>query len=146
MLIQNAPIAPLRSIIKIQAAIRGALVRLRLQKIRRMLTLREEAGGTFDLTITESAFFFNPRVKEVYKRDGPYQLEKKTDMPIDLVEKEPYRMTSGVIYQGQWTADLKYRTGYGRQSWLDGSIYEGQWRNGQSHGLGRLIHADGDVY
>lgn len=25
-------------------------------------------------------------------------------------------------------------------------MYEGYWRDNQAHGMGRLIHADGDVY
>ncbi len=29
---------------------------------------------------------------------------------------------------------------------LDGSIYEGYWKDNMAHGNGRLIHSDGDVY
>jgi len=29
---------------------------------------------------------------------------------------------------------------------MDGSVYEGYWKNNVAHGFGRLIHADGDVY
>jgi hypothetical protein len=29
---------------------------------------------------------------------------------------------------------------------MDGSIYEGYWKENKAHGYGRLIHADGDVY
>ena len=94
-----------------------------------MLQQREEAGGTFDSTIGESAFFFNARVKEVYDREGPYEVPEMASSRA-LVSKEPYRMQSGVIYEGQWTADLKMRIGRGRQVWLDGSLYEGQWTNG----------------
>jgi len=32
------------------------------------------------------------------------------------------------------------------QVWVDGSIYEGSWKNGSCEGHGRLIHSDGDAY
>ena len=38
------------------------------------------------------------------------------------------------------------RWGRGVQIYNDGSRYEGQWRNDQASGYGRLIHATGDVY
>ena len=55
-------------------------------------------------------------------------------------------MATGVIYKGQWEANLKHRTGKGKQVWIDGSLYEGHWKNGKAHGIGRMIHADGDVF
>ena len=38
------------------------------------------------------------------------------------------------------------KSGYGEISWSDGSLFEGQWTNDLYNGIGRLIHADGDVY
>ena len=29
---------------------------------------------------------------------------------------------------------------------MDGSLYEGEWRNNNANGKGRLIHNDGDYY
>ena len=124
---------------------RGKLVRQRMKKIKQLLRHREEMSGVFDSTINDSAFFFNSRVKEVYDREGAFDTPAVTT-DQNLVDKEPYRMKNGVIYWGQWTEDLKTRMGKGRLVWLDGSLYEGQWTNGQSHGIGRLIHADGDIY
>ena len=42
--------------------------------------------------------------------------------------------------------DQDIREGRGIQIWLDGSRYEGYWKNNKANGKGRLIHADGDVY
>ena len=42
--------------------------------------------------------------------------------------------------------DSDIRDGRGIQIWLDGSRYEGYWKNNKANGHGRLIHADGDVY
>ena len=41
--------------------------------------------------------------------------------------------------------DKDIRDGRGVQIWLDGSRYEGYWKNNKANGRGRLIHADGDV-
>ena len=120
----------LKAIIRIQAAIRGKLVRMKFARFKRIIAGKpEELGGIFDEEITENAFLFNPRVIEIYEREGRFDKPSKAilDDSMELIDKEPYRMTNGVIYQGQWTIDLKARTGFGRQVWLDGSLYEGQW-------------------
>lgn len=92
---------------------RGRLVRLRLEKIKNLLKQNDQTGE-FDDTIPESAFFFNQRVKEVYDREGPFQVEVKPAFGIKLVLKPPFRMRSKVIYQGQWTEDLISKHGKGR--------------------------------
>ena len=38
------------------------------------------------------------------------------------------------------------RDGYGKQNWLDGSRYEGQWKDGRAEGHGKLCHANGDIF
>ena len=89
----------------------------------------------------------NERVKEVYNNNGKFNIPdlKEADTQ-NFVEKGPYRLTSGAIYIGSWQADLSKRAGKGRQVWLDGSLYEGQWLGGKANGIGRLIHSDGDIY
>lgn len=62
------------------------------------------------------------------------------------MKKGPFRLRSGAVYIGEWQRDLEKRSGKGRQVWLDGSLYEGQWVAGKANGIGRLIHSDGDVY
>ena len=83
---------------------------------------------------------------------GPFNyadLEVQATEPHDVLvtEKRLFKVKDGAaVYLGQWTSDLKERTGQGMQVWPDGSVYEGQWSLGKANGLGRLIHADGDVY
>ena len=47
-------------------------------------------------------------------------------------------------YTGEW--DNGQRHGTGKQVWADGSVYEGQWMHNLRHGNGRLIESDGAVY
>ena len=41
---------------------------------------------------------------------------------------------------------MKVWLGYGVIKHADGSMYEGQTKNGLYNGRGRLTHADGDIY
>jgi hypothetical protein len=50
------------------------------------------------------------------------------------------------IYYGEWNVEKNQRHGRGIQYWLDGSKYEGYWKNDKANVRGRLIHADGDIY
>ena len=42
--------------------------------------------------------------------------------------------------------NTQIREGRGTQVWVDGSFYEGWWKDNKANGKGRLIHADGDIY
>ena len=135
----------IRRVIKIQALFRAFMVRKRLEEIRNVLQNGTE-NGEFDKTIDENNLLDNSTVKEVYEQHGPFHIPDLKANGQDLVTKEPYRLTSGAIYVGQWQADPWTRAGKGRQVWLDGSLYEGQWQGGKANGIGRLIHSDGDIY
>ena len=122
------------------------MVRKRLEEIRSVVQNGTE-NGEFDDSINERDLFFNEKVKEVYDMQKPFMIPDLKDLPPGgVVSKGPYRLTSGAIYIGEWLPDLSKRAGKGRQCWLDGSLYEGQWRNGKANGTGRLIHSDGDIY
>lgn len=55
-------------------------------------------------------------------------------------------LENGARYEGEWNEATNMRDGRGVQTWVDGSLYEGFWKNDKANGQGRLIHADGDVY
>jgi hypothetical protein len=55
-------------------------------------------------------------------------------------------LESSAKYDGEWNKSTGEREGRGKQTWADGSVYEGYWLNGKANGRGRLIHADGDIY
>lgn len=54
-------------------------------------------------------------------------------------------LDNGAEYEGEWDEE-GCKDGRGVQTWVDGSLYEGYWRQDKANGRGRLIHADGDVY
>ena len=61
------------------------------------------------------------------------------------VTKPKVVLANGAEYTGQWDKAGR-KEGRGVQVWVDGSMYEGYWKNDKANGKGRLIHADGDIY
>jgi hypothetical protein len=64
---------------------------------------------------------------------------------IKRITKPAQKLDNGAEYDGEWDESGK-KDGRGTQTWVDGSLYEGYWKNDKANGCGRLIHADGDVY
>ncbi|XP_077398397.1 MORN repeat-containing protein 3-like isoform X2 [Vanacampus margaritifer] len=54
-----------------------------------------------------------------------------------------YKGCSGV-YEGQWREDQ--RSGWGRMLFGDGDVYEGEWTSDKEHGLGIRRYANGNWY
>ena len=52
----------------------------------------------------------------------------------------------GAKYIGQWNNKNYKLEGNGKITFSDGSIYEGEWKNGQMSGQGKLNSKDGKVY
>ena len=70
-----------------------------------------------------------------------------TDAANNNLEFRPEQvLPTNVKYEGQWIPGTMIREGRGRQTWKDGSLYEGWFKSDKAQGIGRLIHADGDVY
>jgi len=64
---------------------------------------------------------------------------------LEKPEARPtHHFRSGAVYTGQWRG--KARHGFGIQSWLDGTRYEGEWVDNMAEGRGRITFANGDVY
>ena len=67
------------------------------------------------------------------------------------IRPEEVKLGDGSLYTGEWIGDGGTKNpwlmqGKGVRVWPDGSRYEGWWKENRANGLGRLIHADGDVY
>lgn len=66
------------------------------------------------------------------------------DVSVELRQTVVY--DNQAEYYGEWDIKSNKRHGRGIQIWLDGSKYEGYWKNDKANLRGKLIHADGDMY
>eukprot|EP00808_Paulinella_micropora_P021607 g18055.t1 len=55
-----------------------------------------------------------------------------------------YMYHSGVVYEGEYQADLMH--GKGKYIHANGDVYEGEYQAGKMHGKGKFSYADGNVY
>lgn len=88
-------------------------------------------GGVFDASIDSEVLFKHDQIKKIYNEFGPFVCEEPSVEELGLpagahlVEREPFKLTNGAIYIGQWDNECKRRAGIGRQVWPDGSLYQG---------------------
>ena len=58
--------------------------------------------------------------------------------------KGKFTQADGSVYEGDFLNGQ--RTGKGKATWADGNVYEGDWKADQVTGKGKYTWADGDVY
>ena len=64
-----------------------------MRRIRKLL-VETQPKGHFDESVQDSDFLFNPTVKEVYEKIGPYQIPSNSmdHVGINLADKPPFRL------------------------------------------------------
>ena len=55
-----------------------------------------------------------------------------------------YRIDDGDVYEGDWRNGMSH--GQGKYTWPDGDVYEGGWKDDKQHGHGKYTYASGEVY
>lgn len=100
--------------------------------------------------VEQSLKYLSKEAAEVFTELGPFKYRESdiTEVLWDDSNLE-IRDVKGIknwYYFGQWNRASNLREGRGIAVYLDGSIYEGIWKNGKKHGSGRLIFESGDVY
>ena len=66
---------------------------------------------------------------------------------LGLVENRPIITNAyGCVFLGQWLKESEKSQGRGTYITNTGQIQEGYWKNGDLHGKGRMIFADGSMY
>lgn len=131
-----------KGLLSAQSAVRGYAAR------KKVGTLQTTAGNDhwghieelshIDILLTEKA-------KQTLKSVGEFVHKNDHNDGVEVRKRGPVRMENNAIYEGEWSKDGK-RHGKGKQYWVDGSLYEGNWVYDKTNGQGRLIHADGDMY
>lgn len=80
------------------------------------------------------------QIKKLFSKYKP--LDDRTAVKL----MQPTEYENKAIYYGERSNDKNLRHGRGIQIWIDGSMYEGYWKNDKANVMGKLTHADGDTY
>lgn len=87
----------------------------------------------------------NPGLEIALKKLEKFKYEQDNSQFEGFPHLGPYKiLKDDSVYEGQWKNGERF--GKGKLMWKDGSIYEGYWRDNKTNGKGRLIHANGDIY
>ena len=126
---------------RIQARFRGLLVRQKFKssKYHNNQDLFEKDDYTHYREAASSL------ITENHLRDL-FQKYKALNDNIIVTKRQPVEFDNKAIYYGEWNVATNQRHGRGIQVWIDGSRYEGYWKNDKANIKGRLYHADGDIY
>ena len=54
-----------------------------------------------------------------------------------------YRFADGSVYEGEWKEGKYHGRGVMRSA--DGAVYEGEFQGGKMHGVGVMRYADGSI-
>ena len=146
-------------IVRLQAVIRGFLVR------KKYKTFRFSKNNEQDIYSTSSQKGDGSQIREIsmsysteIQESNPKIVKLKNLLPkFELDERETYLITTshmktkalmypnGGIYKGMIN-DKWQREGYGKYFLPDGSIYEGFFKENKMEGRGRLLNIEGFVY
>ena len=77
---------------------------------------------------------------------GDFKFGDGPDLGGEVLIDNKTILMNETTYKGQIIKNKGIRHGKGKQTWKDGSVYEGWWIHDKANGSGRLIHADGDYY
>lgn len=126
-------------LVRMQSRIRGLLVRKQLRSSNRSKKFMPN-DSTNKYTMISSGKITQEDIKKLFQKYPPL----KDNVEVELKQTVEYE--NKAIFYGEWSVDKNERHGRGIQVWLDGSKYEGYWKNDKANIRGKLIHADGDEY
>lgn len=129
----------LHIVIRIQSMLRGMMVRRKyLKAMRQNKFIPNESSIKYNYIATSK--IKDEDIQQLFKNYPPLN----DGVPVTLKQTVEYE--NHAEFYGEWANDSKLRYGRGIQIWLDGSKYEGYWKNDKANFKGKLTHADGDIY
>ena len=122
-------------IVLMQAIVRGHITRKHFNA---------NYKSPFIITSTNPKVNVHNIIQDLFKKLGPFfsSVNKPILPSKDLKWENGKKINDDATYEGFWNKEGN-RSGYCRQVWADGSLYEGYIESNKAKGKGRLIHADG---
>lgn len=124
---------------RIQARFRGLIVRKKMNKSRGVRNFMPNDSYMKFQTIANNKIS-DEQIKELFMNFPPLD----DNVPVRLKQTTEYE--NKAVYYGERSLSTNQRHGRGIQIWVDGSKFEGYWKNDKANIKGKLTHADGDIY
>ena len=129
----------MRSLIQIQSKLRGIFLRNRLRNENHPKKFMPN-DSSYKYIIINTNKITEDDIRKLFQKYPPLN----DGIPVTLKQTVEYE--NKAIFYGEWSNINNERYGRGIQIWMDGSKYEGYWKNDKASVRGKLIHADGDIY
>ena len=126
-------------LIRIQARFRGLLKRKGVKSVRAARNYMPNDSYMKFKTISDNKIS-DEQIKELFMNFPPLD----DGIPVRLKQTTEYE--NKAVYYGERSLSSNQRHGRGIQIWVDGSKFEGYWKNDKANIKGKLTHADGDIY
>ena len=126
-------------IIKLQAFFRGLIKRKNIDAIR------VKVGFVPNDSYINFNTIPNTKISDEQIKDLFNKYPSLNDN-INVKLKQTTQYENKAIFYGERDISTNLRHGRGIQIWVDGSKYEGYWKNDKANFKGKLTHADGDIY
>ena len=148
----NEPLYSKNEVETIQNSIRSYIDRKRIQRLADdMLLIPDDpdahADPSVDYFIGNFLDLLSEPARSTFSRVSRLVLDKQVKNTVSLGTKR--LVETGDIYIGQWavrTDGLPVRQGKGKLITTQGALFEGYWRSGHLHHLGRIIYHNGDYF
>ena len=129
----------LKHIITIQSKLRGMFLRNQIKNETRHKKFMPN-DSSYKYTIVNSNKITEEDLRRLFQQYPPL------NDGVPVITKQTVEYENKAIFYGEWSTINNLRYGRGIQIWLDGSKYEGYWKNDKANEKGKLTHADGDIY
>ena len=130
------------TLIKMQARLKGLITRNKIRNVRSSNKMGSygQVRDTSNYTYSATTKITDDQLNDLFQR------YKKLNDGVTVQVRPPVEYENKAVYYGEWNIATNQRYGRGIQTWIDGSRYEGYWKNDKANIRGKLIHADGDIY
>eukprot|EP00347_Sterkiella_histriomuscorum_P017340 403349759 len=123
-------------VLKMQAIARGIVTRNKMFKKHHFRAVASK----------NSVEYFSVLVHDMRKKLPQFKYDQANLQEDIEREHKKLQVENEYIYEGQVNSKTGMRDGIGTQTWVDGTYYEGYWKNDLQNGRGRVFRSDGDVY